>query len=480
MILLLYTLFEELVIKSANLNRLFRTTTIRLALRYSIYYVILISVVLAIVYWATNNFVESYFQSRLENKFNELVAIENSKGRNALIQKIENESRVVSDDAYHYYLTDPKGGKLAGNLFNWPVLLKINGQVQKLKHESSFYPEFIVEEDEEGGFWLMSADVLADGNKLLVARYIEHTHEIKKFIVFLMFMVIPLSGLLAVTLGLMLGRTILKKIDHINTTASAIASGDFNNRVHDSGRNDEFDELASHLNIMLDRIQKLVEGMHRVTDNIAHDLRSPLSRLRNHLEITILHNRNEAEYVEAIKLAMDDADQLIQTFNALLEIAQTEAGNYRGEWNNVDLSKLSTDIGMLYQNIAEDNGIIFDMQIDPEIVLQGNRHLLSQAISNLLENALKYTSKGGYIKFILGYKENKYYLCLSDNGPGIPVDKREFVLERFSRLDDSRYTVGNGLGLSLVKAVADLHHAILMLSDNNPGLKVEIIFAKIT
>tara|TARA_R110000782_G_scaffold188367_10_gene278418 strand:- start:11855 stop:13180 length:1326 start_codon:yes stop_codon:yes gene_type:complete len=439
---------------------------------------VLISVVLAVVYWATNDFVESYFHSRLENKYIELVEIENSKGIDALIQNIENETRIVSDDTYHYYLTDPKGRKLAGNLFNWPVLLKINGQVQKLKHESSFYPEFIVDEDEEGGFWLMSADILADGNKLLVARYIDYTHEIKEFIVFLMFMIIPLSGLLAITLGLMLGRTILKKIDHINATASTIASGDFNNRVHDSGKNDEFDELASHLNIMLDRIQKLVEGMRRVTDNIAHDLRSPLSRLRNHLEITILQNRNEAEYVESIKLAMDDADQLIQTFNALLEIAQTEAGNYRGEWNNVNLSILSTDIGMLYQNIAEDNTIAFDMQIDPEIVIQGNRHLLSQAISNLLENALKYTSKGGYIKFTLSYKDNNYYLSLSDNGPGIPADKRDFVLERFSRLDDSRYTAGNGLGLSLVKAVTDLHHATLNLSDNNPGLKVEITFTR--
>jgi signal transduction histidine kinase len=471
----LFRLSEVLVIKLASLTRLFRTTTIRLAIRYSIYYVVLIFFILGMVYCATNDFVESYFQSRLERKFIEIINIENTTGRNNLIQTIKNENQIISEDNYLYYLLAPNGDKVVGSLLNWPNQLIVNGKVQKLELGSEFYSTLFGDEENES-FWLMVAGELTDGSKLLVARYVDYTEEIQEFILFLMLMVIPLSGLLAIALGLLLGRTILKKIDGISTTAKAIAAGDFNNRVPENSRNDEFDELASHLNNMLSRIQKLIEGMRRVTDNIAHDLRSPLSRLRNQLEVTLIEKRKEPEYIEAIQSAIDESDHLINTFNALLEIAQTEAGNYRGDWNSINLSTLVYDIGKLYQDIAEDNGIVFDTHVEREIIIQGNRHLLAQAICNLLENAIKYINKDSHIRLSLNFDRDKPCLSISDNGPGIPTDKYEFILERFTRLDGARHSTGNGLGLSLVKAVADIHHAELNLLDNKPGLCVTLVF----
>jgi len=255
-----------------------------------------------------------------------------------------------------------------------------------------------------------------------------------------------------------------------------VTEGELSRRVSLSGQDDEFDELASHLNAMLERNEKLITGMRQVTDNVAHDLRRPLARVRNRIEVTLMERRNSDDYRMVLEETLEDANELMKTFKALLEIAQAEAGSFRGEWKAVDLSTMLEELGGLYLDEAEVRHKRFELQIKPGLKVTGNRHLLAQAISNLLDNAFKYTPNSSTIRLQAVLEAGHVLLSVSDNGPGIAVEQRDKVFERFVRLEPDRSTMGNGLGLSLVKAVAGLHKAELTLEDNQPGLRVVLRF----
>jgi signal transduction histidine kinase len=227
---------------------------------------------------------------------------------------------------------------------------------------------------------------------------------------------------------------------------------------------------------MLEQIERLVMGMRQVTENIAHDLRSPLNRLRSRLEVTLLGEATEVDYKDALQQTINETSDLIETFNALLNIAQAESGQLEGDNKDFNLSALIRNMAELYEPVAEEKSLTLTSEVTPGITVYGNKHLMSQALSNLLDNAVKYTPAGGNLMLVLRLADNRPELFVADSGPGIAEADRERVLDRFVRLEASRNSPGSGLGLSLVRAVAQLHCADIQLDDNLPGLRVTIIF----
>lgn len=282
--------------------------------------------------------------------------------------------------------------------------------------------------------------------------------------------VLSAAILLSIVMGISIGRIILRRIETVSDTAAEIMAGDLSTRIAISDHNDEFDTLADRLNAMLDKIQALISGMRNVTDNVAHDLRSPLNRLRNHLEIMLLEKRDAQEYRDAIERAVEDTESLINTFNSLLRIAQVESGNHREQWKKFDLGALVEDIANIYRPLAEEKGQQLNVIGLDTYRLSGNRDLIAQVFSNLLDNAVKYTPQAGCIDLKMRPVEGVIEVTVSDTGPGTAVADRKRVFERFTLLEASLSLPGNGLGLSLVKATCRLHGADIRLESADPGL----------
>ena len=273
----------------------------------------------------------------------------------------------------------------------------------------------------------------------------------------------------------LIGYTIIHSISRISRTARRIVDGDFAERVPIRANDtDEMNQLADDLNHMLDRIEALITSQRQVTNNIAHDLRSPLNRMRNRMEVALLDRNSEAAALrEVIADSVEDAENLLKTFNALLNIAQVES-RAKDDFKHESLSAICDDLAELYDVMTEEGEHSFAAHIERGLDIMGNRQLIAQAITNLLDNAVKYTPSGGHITLTAEQRGENIHVSVSDNGHGIPPDKRDDVLKRFVRLDSARSTPGNGLGLSLVSAIVALHNGSLQLHDNKPGLRIEI------
>ena len=253
------------------------------------------------------------------------------------------------------------------------------------------------------------------------------------------------------------------------------------------GSNDEFDNLSQSLNAIMARIEKLNVGLRQVSDNIAHDLKTPLTRLRNRAEAALAMDGGEEDLRSALEEMLDESDQLIRTFNALLMISRVEAGSSIAEKTQVDLSGIAADVLELYEPVAEDTGVTLSADIADGITLNGNRELIGQALSNLVDNAIKYVAdrpEGARVSIDLKQHGGIATLSVSDNGSGIPEQSREEVKKRFVRLDKSRNRTGNGLGLSLVEAIVSMHDGILELTAVDPqdpewpGLRASMVFSR--
>jgi signal transduction histidine kinase len=276
---------------------------------------------------------------------------------------------------------------------------------------------------------------------------------------------------------------VLKRIDDINISAQGIMAGDLTRRLPVSGSGDELDRLAEGLNEMLGRISELMTGLQEVSDNIAHDLRTPLTRLRNHAEAALAFGGDAAAYRQALEKTIEESDQLIRVFNALLLIARAEAGGDLGPLQPLDIGEAARSVGELYEPIAEEEGLVLTVRAEDGLKVRGNRELIGQAIANLVDNALKYGSPnkdaedpGAKPDVVITAERTgrSVSLMVADRGPGIAPADRARVLDRFVRLEGSRSRPGSGLGLSLAAAVARMHGGTVDLEDNQPGLRVRL------
>ena len=460
----------------SQLQRLLRTTAFRAALLYACVFSLLSALGLGFIYWSTASYVEGQVDARLRLETEVLLNLYQRQSLPALLESIHRRTQEDQQRIYFYALWGPDSRALAGQLSAWPSGLDAQRTYATL-HLSDVIK---VRDSHKDDLVRVLVTDLPEGYRLLVGRDLHEEQAMLAHTFSITLSVVGVIFLLAMGGSMLFGQASLRRIDTVNRTAGDIIAGDLSQRIPLSGRDNEFDELGRKLNEMLNRIEQLMAGMRQVTDNVAHDLRKPLNRLRNRLEVTLLEARHEDEYRGVLEQSIQDADELLKTFNALLSIAQAEAGMKRNDWGKVDLRELVEDLADLYGAVAEDKGIQFEWHApeDTALRLYGNRHLLAQAIGNLLDNAVKYTPDGGHIEFSAQAEHNIIRVEVADSGPGIPATDRNRVLQRFVRLDSARSQPGNGLGLSLVSAVAKLHKARLELDDNQPGLRVILCFDK--
>lgn len=454
--------------------RLLRTTAFRLSLLYAGVYSLLAAAGLGFIYWSTASYIETQIDVRLRLETEVLLNLYQDRALPALIETIRQRSR---DDGtrriFFYRLLSPTTDRAGDNLDDLPPAPGTR------RYATLRLAEVFGSTATDSPRVRVLATVLPNGQRLLVGRDLNDEQQLLEHTLGVVLGVSAVIFLLALAGSAYLGYLSLRRIDAIDRTAGEIMAGDFSRRIPVTARDDEFDLLGRKLNAMLARIEQLLAGMRQVTDNIAHDLRSPLNRLRNKLDVTLLEARSDDEYRAVLTSAGDDVDGLLKTFNALLNIAQAEAGVSRHEGEPVDLRALTEDLADLYGALAEEQGSELHWQATPGLFVRGNRYLLAQAVGNLLDNAVKYTPPGGRIDLSVAADPGGVVLTVADNGPGIPAVERARVLERFVRLDNARSQPGNGLGLSLVKAVAQLHGARLELADNGPGLRVLLHFAPV-
>ena len=444
--------------------RYLKTNAFRLAALYLALFAASVLTLLVFIYLSTADFAESQTEVTLDAESRGLAEQYQTRGLAGLVDIIRDRSSARRGERTLYLITDPRLRPRAGNLSTWPAATPLRPG----------WISFPVEETANGVTQthdaLASVFVLPGGYRLLVGRDLRDASSFRARITRTLAWSTLLMLALGVIGGLVLTRNMLRRVEAVNRTSERIIHGDLTQRVPVSGSGDEFDQLADNLNLMLDQIERLMLGMRQVTDNIAHDLRTPLARLRSRLEVTLLERPDIARYGEALRDTIAEADRLLGTFNALLSIAEAEAGSRREPWSVVDLADIARSVTELYEPVAEEKGLTFAIDIDATLPVRGDRHLLSQALANLLDNALKYTPTGR-IQLSAHARDGMARVEVADSGPGIPADRREIVFDRFVRLEGSRSTPGNGLGLSLVRAVARLHGGTCWLEDNEPGLK---------
>lgn len=448
--------------------RLFRTLAFRIVFIYIAIFAVSAAGLVAFTYWNTKRELDSQTDQTIDAEITGLSEQYQRLGLGGLADVIM--SRSVRGGQGLYLLTDLQRHPIAGNLDGWPQIV----------FRPNSFVEFNYERRVGGISTLRRARgrvfSLTGGFQLLVARDVHERHETVR----LFSTTLPWSMLLMLVLGVIGGgfmsRNLLARLDSINETSREIMAGDLARRVPVRGTGDEFDTLATSLNQMLDRIERLMRGMREVTDSVAHDLRTPLNRLRNRIDAALRRLPSEsAEYAE-IESAAFEIDQLIATFNALLLIAEAEAGMAREAMARIDLRDVVEGIAELYAPLAEEKGLTFEAPPSGETMIAGNKRLVAQALANLVDNAIKYTPEGGKIRVSIENTPSGVALTVSDSGIGIPAEDRARVLDRFVRLEASRHSPGTGLGLSLVVAVAKLHDARLDLADNGPGLKATLTF----
>jgi signal transduction histidine kinase len=446
--------------------RPFHTSSFQLALLYAGLFTASILVLFTLTYWTAADYAAKDEANEVDVEFTAIQDEAQLAGDARLPQIIDNHLRQHNGERAVYLLEDPDGGKLAGNIPPQAVSLGM--------HKIKTFLDGEMHTVRAHGYRL------SNGDFLLVGQDPRSLQRMKRLIARAFGVNVVVTLLLALLGGVIISNRALKRVDAVSRTTQAIIAGDLSRRVPSRGTDDEFDRLASSVNAMLDRIEDLMRSMRQVSNDIAHDLRTPLTRLRQRLERSHERALSLEELREIVQASVTQVDSILDTFGALLRIAQIEAGAHASAVATIDVSSLLRSVVEDFAPAAEDCGQRITANVSPDLQLSGDRELLTQMVVNLLDNAIRHSPAGTTISVAARAAEGGVEITVADTGPGVPLAERENVLRPFYRLESSRTTPGNGLGLSLVAAIAKQHHAQLGLSDNGPGLRATIFFRRKT
>ncbi len=452
-------------------RRPWRTYSFRITLLYFALLGTSVLVVFGAIYWVTADFMEEVVHTAIRGEEGFLRDAFDSGGIDGVAAAIKRRAGIPGQTADYYLLQDAAGKPVAGNLLAQPATpgwqeLPIPPQLDPGETNSG----------EESDTLLAHGQTLPNGWFLLVGKDTDRFTDFEDEIVDVAAWSLAGLVLIVVLGGRAISVSLLKRLNAITETSREIMHGNFAQRIALRGSGDEFDHLSAGLNDMLDRIEALMEGLRQVSNDIAHDLRTPLTHLRQGLEGARERANGAADFRIAVEQAIGETDKILETFGALLRIAQIESGTRRVDFKTIDLSEVARSIVDTYAPVAEDHYHRLTGRIAAGVTVVGDRALLVQMLANLVENAIRHTPVGTAIELRLAWRDRAPVLIVSDDGPGIPAAERKKVFRRFYRLDASRTTQGNGLGLSLVAAVADLHRIAVTLEDAQPGLRVVLPF----
>jgi signal transduction histidine kinase len=455
------------------LGKLLRTTAFKLTLVYLGIFVLFAASLLGYFALNTRRLITEQITATVNGEVSGLSGQYAQGGLRRLVIVVDVRSRRPGSSLY--LVTTPSGEGLAGNVGSLePGVLDRPGWLETNYHRL---------ESPEGAEHraLVRVVQLPGGFHLLVGRDLDERERLFGIIVNAGQWSLALVIVLGLVGGFFVSRRVLSRIDAMTGTAQTIMAGDLSGRLPVAGTGDELDRLADNVNAMLERIEALMRGLKEVSDNIAHDLKTPLTRLRNRCEQALRGATGEASYRAALESTITESDDLIRTFDALLMIARAESGQARDNMTEFDASEIARDVGELYEPVADEKGIALTIDAPAASPVHGNRELVSQALANLIDNAIKYAGPNGEVNGVpaeivvkAANDGERIMLSVADRGPGIPDGDRDRVVERFVRLEQSRSAPGSGLGLSLASAVARLHGGELKLEDNQPGLRTTI------
>ncbi|MGD8328584.1 MAG: HAMP domain-containing sensor histidine kinase [Acidobacteriota bacterium] len=451
-----------------------RSVAFRQAVVYALLFSISVTLLAAFFYWSTAGFLTRQAEDTIEAEAGALAERYRTFGLTGLSDLINERLQRQPAGPEIYLLMTPDYRRLAGNLSGWP-----DAEVD----EEGWARFRLGEAGPEGAEAVHRASAklfdLPGGFHLLVGRDMQELEAMRATVVRALVWGLGITVLMALAGGALMGHSMSSRIGEINRAIRRIMAGDLSQRMPGNRSGDEFDRLTDNLNLMLDRIEGLMDGVRQVSDNIAHDLKTPLARMRNRLEELQRHLGGDhpigaEDARRTVEEAIREADALLGTFGALLRIARIEMSARREGFSSVDLAALVGDVAELYEPLAEERGQRLEATVSAARAVRGDRDLLFQALANMVDNAIKYAPDGGRIRVTLRQEEEATVVSVIDNGPGVAPEDREHVFKRFWRADDSRTTPGSGLGLSLVEAVAALHGGEVDLDDARPGLEVRL------
>lgn len=461
------------------IRRILRTSVFRLSLWYALLFSLIAATALLSVYKFAENQIEDQIDRRLNLETNLLLENYNKRAIIGLTEDINVYNKKEGRPFYIYALIHqrnldlrqfipveqlPKKDTFQNKIFASIPLSKIVDYANGRKNDQ---PVRILLTQLNGGY------------QLLVGAELEETQDLLNQLFKASLIAISIIFALSIFIGSLMARRMLNRINEVTNTADNIIDGDLSHRIPVvDDRNNELDRLSRSLNRMLDRNEELMIGTRETSNNLAHDLRNPLNRIRHRIESAKFEEVDEIGFEQFADDTIEDIDGVISTFNALLSIAQIESGESRKDWHSFSLKDLLDDLSEIYEIVAQEHGILWNYTATEDLTINGNKQLIAQLFTNLLDNAFKYSPTESTINlsYSLSETKNSIDVTISDQGPGIPETEYDSVFKRFHRLDSARSTEGNGLGLSLVKAVVDLHDAEIILSDNNPGLVVMVSF----